>query len=121
MPHYFGFDFYSRRQSYVFRCVECKSIELTPIMNHIVSGNSQKFSNSRLQISPLCLICSGQKEIAGPIWTGSLHDRSFIEKILDELPNCSKYFGTIPRIEGLLSLCKEVQYVSNTLSYHLRN
>lgn len=48
--------------------------------------------------------------MAGPIWNGKLHDKAFIEKIQEELPNLSNNFGTLDRIEGMLEVCKEVNH-----------
>ena len=51
-----------------------------------------------------CEHCGFKTHIVGPMWGGPIHNPSFIQCILDMLPSLdSKVYGTIPRIEGMLS------------------
>ena len=53
----------------------------------------------------LCEHCGFKTHQAGPMWGGPLHNPHFIQRILDMLPSLdSSIYGTIPRIEGMLSL-----------------
>ncbi|KAL8679428.1 MAG: hypothetical protein Q9186_004305 [Xanthomendoza sp. 1 TL-2023] len=55
--------------------------------------------------TPFCEHCGFKTHLAGPMWGGPLHNPHFITKILDILPSLdSKVYGTIPRIEGMLTL-----------------
>ncbi|KAL8798382.1 MAG: hypothetical protein Q9182_006704 [Xanthomendoza sp. 2 TL-2023] len=55
--------------------------------------------------TPFCEHCGFKTHLAGPMWGGPLHNPHFITKILDVLPSLdSKVYGTIPRIEGMLTL-----------------
>ena len=55
--------------------------------------------------SPSCEHCGFKTHLAGPMWGGPLHNPHFINRILDLLPSLdSKVYGTIPRIEGMLTL-----------------
>ena len=51
-----------------------------------------------------CEHCGFKTHIVGPMWGGPLHNPYFIQRILDMLPSLdSEIYGTIPRIEGMLS------------------
>ena len=53
----------------------------------------------------LCEHCGFKTHQAGPMWGGPLHNPHFIQRILDMLPSLDRnIYGTIPRIEGMLSL-----------------
>ncbi|KAL8812470.1 MAG: hypothetical protein Q9200_000999 [Gallowayella weberi] len=55
--------------------------------------------------TPFCEHCGCKTHLAGPMWGGPLHNPHFIIKILDILPSLdSEVYGTIPRIEGMLTL-----------------
>ncbi|KAK4694084.1 tRNA (guanine26-N2/guanine27-N2)-dimethyltransferase, partial [Lecanoromycetidae sp. Uapishka_2] len=52
-----------------------------------------------------CEHCGLKTHQAGPMWGGPLHNPHFIQRILDMLPTLDKkIYGTIPRIEGMLSV-----------------
>ena len=52
-----------------------------------------------------CEHCGFKTHQAGPMWGGPLHNPHFIQRILDMLPSLDReIYGTIPRIEGMLSL-----------------
>jgi len=78
-------------------------------MNYTITGRSEKFQGNKLAVEPRCTFCGSRKEVAGPIWNGQLHDQSFIDSVLANLPKVSSSFGTVDRIEGMLSVCKEVK------------
>ena len=53
----------------------------------------------------LCEHCGFKTHQAGPMWGGPLHNPHFIQRILAVLPSLdTNVYGTIPRIEGMLSL-----------------
>ena len=71
--------------------------------------NGEKFYNHSLaqgpSATPFCDHCGFKTHLAGPMWGGPLHNPHFITKILDLLPSLdNKIYGTIPRIEGMLTL-----------------
>ncbi|KIW08292.1 N2,N2-dimethylguanosine tRNA methyltransferase [Verruconis gallopava] len=56
----------------------------------------------------LCECCGSKMHIVGPMWGGPLHNPSFIQKILDMIPNLdADVYKTLPRIEGMLSVAQE--------------
>ncbi|KAI4158538.1 MAG: hypothetical protein L6R39_000516 [Caloplaca ligustica] len=71
--------------------------------------NGDKFHNHTLAqgptASPRCEHCGFKTHLAGPMWGGPLHNPHFISRILDLLPSLdNKVYGTLPRIEGMLTL-----------------
>ena len=71
--------------------------------------NGDTFYNFSPGLAPsantLCEHCGFKTHQAGPMWGGPLHNPRFIQRILDMLPTLDKsIYGTIPRIEGMLSV-----------------
>ena len=58
--------------------------------------------------SPFCEHCGFKTHLSGPMWGGPLHNPFFIQRILDALPSLNpETYGTIPRIEGMLSVAHQ--------------
>lgn len=71
--------------------------------------NGQTFYNFKLAQAPSanthCEHCGSRTHMAGPMWGGPLHNPHFIQRILDMLPTLDpSIYGTIPRIQGMLSV-----------------
>ncbi|KAI4169095.1 MAG: hypothetical protein LQ343_005958 [Gyalolechia ehrenbergii] len=71
--------------------------------------NGDKFHNHTLAqgptATPFCEHCGFKTHLAGPMWGGPLHNPQFLSRVLGLLPSLdSKVYGTIPRIEGMLTL-----------------
>ncbi|KAL6718254.1 RNA methyltransferase tRNA(m5U54)methyltransferase [Lecanora helva] len=55
-----------------------------------------------------CEHCGFKTHQAGPMWGGPLHNPHFIQSLLDMLPTLDReMYGTIPRIEGMLSVAQK--------------
>jgi tRNA (guanine26-N2/guanine27-N2)-dimethyltransferase len=46
-------------------------------------------------------------QLAGPMWSGPLHDVSFVEKVLEHLEADEHQYGTLARMKGMLTVAKE--------------
>lgn len=46
-------------------------------------------------------------QVAGPMWSGSLHEPEFIDKMLGGMNSTA--FGTSSRIRGMLTLARNVR------------
>jgi tRNA (guanine26-N2/guanine27-N2)-dimethyltransferase len=57
-------------------------------------------------IGPECSVSLGQ--MAGPMWSGPIHDSDFVAKVLDHLESHQNHYGTSPRMKGMLTVAKEV-------------
>ena len=65
-----------------------------------------------------CEHCGFKTHQAGPMWGGPLHNPYFVQSILDMLPHLDKKnYGTIPRIEGMLSVALN-ETLEDTTSHH---
>ena len=74
--------------------------------------NGDTFYNFTPALAPSanthCEHCGFKTHQAGPMWGGPLHNSHFIQRILDLLPTLDKsIYGTIPRIQGMLSVALE--------------
>lgn len=71
--------------------------------------NGDTFYNFTSALAPSagtpCEHCGFRTHQAGPMWGGPLHNRRFIQRILDMLPSLDPdIYGTIPRMEGMLNV-----------------
>lgn len=48
------------------------------------------------------------RQIAGPMWSGPLHETGFVQKVLDHLEGHADQYGTSVRMKGMLTVAKEV-------------
>jgi tRNA G26 N,N-dimethylase Trm1 len=44
----------------------------------------------------------------GPLWLGALHDKQFIETLLEDIEGERQNYGTFARMKGMLTMAKEV-------------
>lgn len=42
------------------------------------------------------------------MWSGSIHDKEFVEKVLEHVEANETNYGTSPRMKGMLAVAKEV-------------
>jgi tRNA G26 N,N-dimethylase Trm1 len=50
--------------------------------------------------------------MAGPMWSGAIHDTGFVDKVLDHLEENQDKYGTLTRMKGMLTVAKEVRVMS---------
>lgn len=50
-------------------------------------------------------------QIAGPMWSGPIHDSEFVSAVLDHLENNQDKYGTSPRMKGMMTVAKEVEEI----------
>lgn len=58
-------------------------------------------------VSEKCPECGSAMHIAGPMWSGKIHDQAFVGKILEHLENNDDKYGTAVRMKGMLTVAKE--------------
>ncbi|KZT67746.1 N2,N2-dimethylguanosine tRNA methyltransferase [Daedalea quercina L-15889] len=54
-----------------------------------------------------CLECNSPLHVAGPMWSGPIHDTAFVGKVLDHVEASSNSYGTSARMKGMLTVAKE--------------
>ncbi|MCJ1289596.1 RNA methyltransferase tRNA(m5U54)methyltransferase [Xylographa carneopallida] len=72
--------------------------------------------------SPNCEHCGLKTHLCGPMWGGHLHNPFFIQRMLDVLPSLStETYGTIPRMEGMLSIALEESILDSAQEGIIKN
>lgn len=56
----------------------------------------------RLDIPKECEVCDGQFMVGGPMWSGDIHNQTFVQNLLTLTKNSNKNFRTSKRIKGIL-------------------
>ncbi|EKM55583.1 uncharacterized protein PHACADRAFT_256307 [Phanerochaete carnosa HHB-10118-sp] len=54
-----------------------------------------------------CPECDSVLHIAGPMWSGPLHDTEFVSKVLEHVETSQEHYGTSARMRGMLTVAKE--------------
>ena len=57
------------------------------------------------------IVSNNAPQIAGPMWSGQLHDSDFIGKVLGHLESSKDQYGTAARMKGMLTVAQEVRIV----------
>lgn len=89
----------------VYHCVGCGHT----IDQRLGRITDKKFQTPRIAQIPgeNCVYCERPFHIAGPMWGGPLHEREFIDSVLDINSKASlDVYGTRERIKGMLTLAK---------------
>jgi tRNA G26 N,N-dimethylase Trm1 len=70
------------------------------VILHFMYASTLIYAN--LNFLPFC----GQ--LAGPMWSGPLHDPEFVGKVIEHLRCNNVRYGTLTRMNGMLTVAKEV-------------
>jgi tRNA (guanine26-N2/guanine27-N2)-dimethyltransferase len=54
-------------------------------------------------------------KVAGPMWSGPLHNTDFVGKVIKHVEENEDHYGTSPRMKGMLTVAKEVSSLTNAL------
>ncbi|KAG8987630.1 RNA methyltransferase tRNA(m5U54)methyltransferase [Tulasnella sp. 427] len=57
--------------------------------------------------SDTCVECGGKLHVAGPMWSGPIHDPDFVKKVLEHVNENSRNYGTHARMKGMLTVASE--------------
>lgn len=55
----------------------------------------------------LCTECNQQFRVAGPMWSGPLHETEFVSRVLKHVEEDESRYGTSPRMRGMLTLARD--------------
>lgn len=61
----------------------------------------------------------GTVKVAGPMWSGPLHDVGFVQKVIEHIGKNEDHYGTVTRMKGMLTVAKEVINLKHDLSRSL--
>jgi tRNA (guanine26-N2/guanine27-N2)-dimethyltransferase len=88
------------KPQFLMRAVEQSGKKNTTFHKHVVA---QGPTSDRL-----CESCGSKMHVAGPMWGGAMHNPSFVQKVLDLVPEVDEeVYKTLPRLEGMLSVAME--------------
>ncbi|KAG2368617.1 tRNA methyltransferase [Suillus spraguei] len=58
-----------------------------------------------------CTECGSALHVAGPMWSGPLHNNGFVSKVLEHLESNQDKYGTAVRMKGMLTVANEELHV----------
>ncbi|RPD66222.1 N2,N2-dimethylguanosine tRNA methyltransferase [Lentinus tigrinus ALCF2SS1-6] len=58
-------------------------------------------------VSERCPECNSAMHVAGPMWSGALHDKDFVSGVLSHVESNEDKYGTAARMKGMLTVAKE--------------
>ncbi|KAL9715182.1 RNA methyltransferase tRNA(m5U54)methyltransferase [Leucoagaricus gongylophorus] len=92
-------------------CSHCQVWYEQPLGRMKVHDQSEKNVSFKVQAGPTvsekCPECESTLHIAGPMWSGHLHDSDFVGRVLEHLEENKDHYGTAVRMKGMLTLAKE--------------
>ncbi|KAL2876243.1 RNA methyltransferase tRNA(m5U54)methyltransferase [Colletotrichum sp. CLE4] len=98
----------------MYNCPGCSAWETQPMVRTRAAPKKKEgyfYKHGLSQGPPTdshCRHCGSSMHIAGPMYSGPLHDPEFIQRILDVLPTVDKsVYQTTSRIEGMLQTALE--------------
>ncbi|KAF9464736.1 tRNA methyltransferase [Collybia nuda] len=95
-------------------CSTCQSFFEQPLgkivdKRHELSGNVNHLF--KIQHGPLvteqCPHCNSALHVAGPMWSGPIHNTDFVARVLEDLELNQDKYGTATRMKGMLTVAKE--------------
>ncbi|KIJ68912.1 hypothetical protein HYDPIDRAFT_178862 [Hydnomerulius pinastri MD-312] len=102
------------KTSTFYVCSGCQSHHAQPLLKalpkvHEKTGQTDwKFKTSAgPPVAPECAECGFVHHVAGPMWSGPLHDAAFVSKVLEHLDKNADKYGTSTRMKGMLTVAQE--------------
>jgi len=102
------------KTSMYYICSGCQSFYSQPLGKmtenvHETSGNvNYHFKvHSGPAVPNKCPECSQTLHVSGPMWSGPIHDSSFVSKVLAHVEVSEDKYGTSTRMKGMLTVAKE--------------
>lgn len=92
---------------FFYICHGCNSFFQQDFGKTVPTNGNVKFVPGTDYISSICPNCSTKLKIAGPVWTGPLHDTKFINQVIDHIEQSECKYGTKDRILGMLNVAAE--------------
>ncbi|GLB34920.1 putative tRNA methyltransferase [Lyophyllum shimeji] len=101
------------KTSAYYICSTCQSFYEQPLGRVIektqAAGNTNylfKIQNGP-PVTDKCPECDSALHMAGPMWSGPLHDKDFVTKVLEHLEANEDKYGTAVRMKGMLTVAQE--------------
>jgi tRNA (guanine26-N2/guanine27-N2)-dimethyltransferase len=99
-------------------CQGCQSYYEQPL-GRIVDKVHERSGNVNLQfktqagppVPPKCTECGSALHVAGPMWSGPLHNNDFISRVLGHLEGNQDRYSTAVRMKGMLTVANEELHI----------
>ncbi|EPT06176.1 hypothetical protein FOMPIDRAFT_133734 [Fomitopsis schrenkii] len=102
------------KTSTYYVCSWCQAFHEQPLGKmvenvHAKSGNVNLHFKARTgpPVANKCPECNSPLHIAGPMWSGPIHDPAFVGKVLEHVEASADHYGTSARMKGMLTVAKE--------------
>lgn len=102
---------------FVYICHGCNSFFQQDFGKTVPTNGNCKFVPGTDFISSTCTNCATKLKVAGPVWTGPLHDTKFVSQVIEHIELSEEKYGTQKRILGMLNLV--VEEIESPLYYVL--
>ncbi|XP_031492718.1 probable tRNA (guanine(26)-N(2))-dimethyltransferase 2 isoform X1 [Nymphaea colorata] len=94
--------------SYVYQCTGCDSFHLQPLARTVSKHNSVRYAPAYGPVVPQeCSDCGKIFNLAGPIWSASIHDQEWISSILSNVVSLKDRYPAYERISAVLTAISE--------------
>ncbi|GJQ72207.1 hypothetical protein Trydic_g3298 [Trypoxylus dichotomus] len=93
--------------SLVYHCTGCDSFVLQPlgVVKKNEKNNQDKFClPTNVPVNTKCEHCDHTYHVGGPIWSAPIHNKYFVNEVLNNIP---KHLKTAQRIQGVLNVILE--------------
>ncbi|KAG9099195.1 RNA methyltransferase tRNA(m5U54)methyltransferase [Ceratobasidium sp. UAMH 11750] len=104
---------FSKSATY-YVCSGCQSHHAQPIgrvVEKVHEGNGSVNLTYKAQsgppVGPECEECGSKFHLAGPMWSGPIHDPAFVSEVLRHVEEDPSKYGTSTRMRGMLTVASE--------------
>lgn len=96
------------KMAQLYNCTGCHAFHLQRLGRVEVQGKSTKYKAPiGPAVGPKCDECGGSFHLGGPMWAEPIHDRAFVNSVLDGVRASPGKYGTEQRLIGYLSVIAE--------------
>ena len=114
-----------RDTALAYVCSGCATFTLQPFGRHL--GDSKFGQVQGPPVGPQCSHCHAKHHIIGPFYSGPLHSKVFVEKLLKHIQSTpdgsndveEKTYGTRARMLGMVTVVSEVYLFFQIMLVHL--
>ncbi|KAF5380997.1 hypothetical protein D9615_003984 [Tricholomella constricta] len=105
------------KTSAYYICSTCQSFYEQPLGKVVAKPSAAGNINYlfKIQYGPAvtekCPECESALHMAGPMWSGPLHDSNFVTKVLEHVEANQDKYGTAVRMKGMLNVAQEELHV----------
>lgn len=103
----------SANTAVVYCCHGCSSTHVQALARAVGTTGNETFKNASgpPMATNKCDECGSGFAVGGPMWAGSLHDRTFVKRMLEHVNEATPAptYGTLPRLKGMLAVAHSVR------------